>query len=284
MFKFKLQRFAEGEAAVSEAADVAVDQTATGTADNVPQNAEAEGAQTADERLPYDQIRQMYAEDINKTVRNAVEKRLSREKNAQGTLKKLEPLLTRAARKYKKDIKDLDGIMAAVNADETYYEQLAQEHGTNVEMERQFEQLARENRDFQERIAQQEEINKIREYNEKIAAQINDVKQFFPDFDLETEMEGNKEFAKLAAIPNLTLLDAYRATHFDSELKKAMTMTAQTVEANVVNNIKSGGTVAENGVGNNSPASVKKDITKLSLKEIRDITERARRGEIITFD
>ena len=97
-------------------------------------------------------------------------------------------------------------------------------------------------------------------------------------------MEGNKEFAKLAAIPNLTLLDAYRATHFDSELKKAMTMTAQTVEANVVNNIKSGGTVAENGVGNNSPASVKKDITKLSLKEIRDITERARRGEIITFD
>ena len=284
MFRFKLQRFAEGEAAVSEAADVAVDQTATGTADNVPQNAEAEGAQTADERLPYDQIRQMYAEDINKTVRNAVEKRLSREKNAQGTLKKLEPLLTRAARKYKKDIKDLDGIMAAVNADETYYEQLAQEHGTNVEMERQFEQLARENRDFQERIAQQEEINKIREYNEKIAAQINDVKQFFPDFDLETEMEGNKEFAKLAAIPNLTLLDAYRATHFDSELKKAMTMTAQTVEANVVNNIKSGGTVAENGVGNNSPASVKKDITKLSLKEIRDITERARRGEIITFD
>lgn len=284
MFKFKLQRFAEGEAAVSEAADVAVDQTATGTADNVPQNAEAEGAQTADERLPYDQIRQMYAEDINKTVRNAVEKRLSREKNAQGTLKKLEPLLTRAARKYKKDIKDLDGIMAAVNADETYYEQLAQEHGTNVEMERQFEQLARENRDFQERIAQQEEINKIREYNEKIAAQINDVKQFFPDFDLEAEMEGNKEFAKLAAIPNLTLLDAYRATHFDSELKKAMTMTAQTVEANVVNNIKSGGTVAENGVGNNSPASVKKDITKLSLKEIRDITERARRGEIITFD
>lgn len=279
---FDLQMFAEGDisgeaVAAPEAAETAAEPTADGEA------GAAVGEASADERIPYDRIREMYADDINKQIRNAVEKRLKREKDSQGTLKKLQPLLDRTARKYGKDVKDIDAIMEAVSADKTYYEELADKNGTTPEIEEMLEQSAREARTAREALEEREAIDRQRAAAEEIGRQIAEVKERFPDFDLQTELDSNPQFAKLAQNPSLSLLDAYRATHFDSEIAKAMQTTAHAVEANVVNNIRSGAQIAENGLGNTTPATVKKDITKLTLSEIQNCMERARRGEVVTF-
>lgn len=278
---FDLQLFAD-EGAVGEAAVAAESQVATGTGGGVETAPDAVPPAQGD-RQSYEEIRKLYGGDIDKEIRNAVEKRLKREKGSSDKLKKLQPLIDRTAKKYGKDAKDLDAVMDAFNADKSYYEELAMKNGTTPEIEEQLELSAREARSAREALAEREEQDRIREQTEKIARQVDEVKQFFPDFDLKTEMESSEQFRKLASNPYISLLDAYKATHFDAEINKAMKMTAQTVEANVVNNIKSGNMTRENGIGNASPAAVSADYSKYTAKDFRDMADRARRGEIIKF-
>lgn len=278
---FDLQLFAD-EGAVGEAAVAAESQVATGTGGGVETAPDAVPPAQGD-RQSYEEIRKLYGGDIDKEIRNAVEKRLKREKGSSDKLKKLQPLIDRTAKKYGKDAKDLDAVMDAFNADKSYYDELAMKNGTTPEIEEQLELSAREARSAREALAEREEQDRIREQTEKIARQVDEVKQFFPDFDLKTEMESSEQFRKLASNPYISLLDAYKATHFDAEINKAMKMTAQTVEANVVNNIKSGNMTRENGIGNASPAAVSADYSKYTAKDFRDMADRARRGEIIKF-
>ena len=278
---FDLQLFAD-EGAAGEAAAAAESQVATGTGGGVETAPDAVPPAQGD-RQSYEEIRKLYGGDIDKEIRNAVEKRLKREKGSSDKLKKLQPLIDRTAKKYGKDAKDLDALMDAFNADKSYYDELAMKNGTTPEIEEQLELSAREARSAREALAEREEQDRIREQTEKIARQVDEVKQFFPDFDLKTEMESSEQFRKLASNPYISLLDAYKATHFDAEINKAMKMTAQTVEANVVNNIKSGNMTRENGIGNASPAAVSADYSKYTAKDFRDMADRARRGEIIKF-
>ena len=278
---FDLQLFAD-EGAAGEAAVAAESQVATGTGGGVETAPDAVPPAQGD-RQSYEEIRKLYGGDIDKEIRNAVEKRLKREKGSSDKLKKLQPLIDRTAKKYGKDAKDLDALMDAFNADKSYYDELAMKNGTTPEIEEQLELSAREARSAREALAEREEQDRIREQTEKIARQVDEVKQFFPDFDLKTEMESSEQFRKLASNPYISLLDAYKATHFDAEINKAMQMTAQTVEANVVNNIKSGNMTRENGIGNASPAAVSVDYSKYTAKDFRDMADRARRGEIIKF-
>ena len=278
---FDLQLFAD-EGAAGEAAVAAESQVATGTGGGVETAPDAVPPAQGD-RQSYEEIRKLYGGDIDKEIRNAVEKRLKREKGSSDKLKKLQPLIDRTAKKYGKDSKDLDAVMDAFNADKSYYDELAMKNGTTPEIEEQLELSAREARSAREALAEREEQDRIREQTEKIARQVDEVKQFFPDFDLKTEMESSEQFRKLASNPYISLLDAYKATHFDAEINKAMKMTAQTVEANVVNNIKSGNMTRENGIGNASPAAVSVDYSKYTAKDFRDMADRARRGEIIKF-
>ena len=278
---FDLQLFAD-EGAAGEAAAAAESQVATGTGGGVETAPDAVPPAQGD-RQSYEEIRKLYGGDIDKEIRNAVEKRLKREKGSSDKLKKLQPLIDRTAKKYGKDSKDLDAVMDAFNADKSYYDELAMKNGTTPEIEEQLELSAREARSAREALAEREEQDRIREQTEKIARQVDEVKQFFPDFDLKTEMESSEQFRKLASNPYISLLDAYKATHFDAEINKAMKMTAQTVEANVVNNIKSGNMTRENGIGNASPAAVSVDYSKYTAKDFRDMADRARRGEIIKF-
>ena len=278
---FDLQLFAD-EGAAGEAAVAAESQVATGTGGGVETAPDAVPPAQGD-RQSYEEIRKLYGGDIDKEIRNAVEKRLKREKGSSDKLKKLQPLIDRTAKKYGKDAKDLDALMDAFNADKSYYDELAMKNGTTPEIEEQLELSAREARSAREALAEREEQDRIREQTEKIARQVDEVKQLFPDFDLKTEMESSEQFRKLASNPYISLLDAYKATHFDAEINKAMKMTAQTVEANVVNNIKSGNMTRENGIGNASPAAVSVDYSKYTAKDFRDMADRARRGEIIKF-
>lgn len=278
---FDLQLFAD-EGAAGEAAIAAESQVATGTGGGVETAPDAVPPAQGD-RQSYEEIRKLYGGDIDKEIRNAVEKRLKREKGSSDKLKKLQPLIDRTAKKYGKDAKDLDAVMDAFNADKSYYDELAMKNGTTPEIEEQLELSAREARSAREALAEREEQDRIREQTEKIARQVDEVKQFFPDFDLKTEMESSEQFRKLASNPYISLLDAYKATHFDAEINKAMKMTAQSVEANVVNNIKSGNMTRENGIGNASPAAVSVDYSKYTAKDFRDMADRARRGEIIKF-
>lgn len=230
-------------------------------------------------RLTFEQIREMYADDLKKytdsVTKDAVEKRLRREKGATQTLKKLQPLIDRAGRQYGIDPKDTDAVLKAVADDKSYYEQLAIKNGTTPEVEEELDRSRRETRELQEVIAEREEADAIRENAGRIVREINEVKAKFPDFNLEEAMK-NETFAMLVKNPQISMLTAYKAVSFDNEINRAVQTTAKTVEANVANKIKSGSRPTENAMSAASPADVTTDYSKLSLEECRSIIQAAK--------
>lgn len=268
------QAAAATEAGTNNAGNVQASEAVQGTAEG-----KAEAGTKGTERLTFEQIREMYADDLKKytdsITKDAVEKRLRREKGASQTLKKLQPLIDRAGRQYGIDPKDTDAVLKAVADDKSYYEQLAMKNGTTPEIEEELDKSRRETRELREEIAEREEADAIRENACRIMQQLSEVKARFPNFNFDEAMK-NEEFAMLVKNRNVPLLAAYKAVSFDDEISRAMQTTAKTVEANVANRIKSGSIPTENAMSGASPANVATDYSKLSLEECRSIIQAAK--------
>lgn len=233
-----------------------------------------------DGRTPYAEIRQMYGKEIDAEMSAAIEKRLRRQKGTEENYKLIKPLADRAFRKYGVEPGNYKALMDAVNADEDYYEQLASEKGTTPEAERELERAAREASSAREELDRIRDEEAMREQFKRISAQLEEVRAIAPDFDLEEEMR-NPTFAAMAKGGTVSLKSAYQAVHFDELTSHAMETAAKAAAQKVTNAVKSGGGVKENGVGGSAPASFKSDPSKMSLKEINDIMDRVKRGEII---
>ncbi len=282
--KYDLQMFAEdagaqvGEAAGAETPGVAESAVAVNT--DAVQN---ETPHKEQERVPYEQIRQMYKDEIEQDYTRRSNRDAVRQRKNSETLKELRPLLSRFARQYGKDAGDVKGIVEAALSDDAYYEQRAMSNGTTPEVERQLDEVSRARDAAQYELAAREEQDQLRDHYKRIQSQIDEVRQVFPDFDLNTEME-NPLFKSLCANPYVSLKAAYQTAHFDDITSRAIQNAVQTAEGKVVNRVKSGsGRPAENGASGGAPADVRRDPSKMSREEIREIIERAKRGEIITM-
>lgn len=241
-----------------------------------------EGQNSGEEKLPFEQILQMYGDEINDHTKKTVEKRLRKEKGAAEQLKKLQPFIDRGYRKYGIKSNSIDDLMSAVSEDKSYYEDLAIQNGTTAEIEEELDLSRREAEDAKAKLRDIEQAEIDRQNFQLIERQVNEIKATYPDFDLAKELE-NPKFDQLAHSPGVSLMDAYVMTHWRELQQRTVNTTAQAVERGVVNSIKSSARPVENGVKSTSPASVNTDIRNLSMKQIAEIMEEARRGKKITL-
>ena len=293
LIRFDLQRFADAAAQGdgSMGTDVSPG-AAEGTLEGAEKRlTEKEAAGVGDpgtpeqteERLPFAQIRQLYKDDIEQeyTRRHNRDARRRRKNNA--SLSELKPLIARLAKQYGKDAKDVRGIVESALSDNAYYEQRAMENGTTPELERQLDESDRAREAAQDALAAREEQDRVRQQYQRIQQQIDEARQFYPDFDLDREME-NPLFQSLCQNPHVSLRAAYQAVHFDEITSRAMQNAVQTAEGKLANRVKSGGgRPTENGAQAGAPADVHADPSKMSPQQIRDIIERVKRGEIVRF-
>lgn len=104
------------------------------------------------------------------------------------------------------------------------------------------------------------------------------VKEFYPDFNLEAELE-SRDFAELLK-RGISMKHAYELMHMDdikaAAERKAADAYSKSVNANLSRPV-------ENGTGNQSAVSHSSDVSKLTKKERADMAKRAARGEVITF-
>ena len=132
---------------------------------------------------------------------------------------------------------------------------------------------------------QQAEINTVMN---DILSRCDGVKQKYPDFDFNAEMENEQFFRLVAPLgrggSGIDPLTAYEVMH--PELKNAMvnqqinTAVANTTKA-INNNLNR---PQENGISNNSASMQKTDVSKMTLADIEEIKRRVQRGEKVTFD
>lgn len=309
---FDLQLFADAEgtsgAAPSEGAggQAAADTGLTAPAmqsnasDTAAQGADAgTGADAAGERLPWEQVRELYKDEIDADAKayakqyskDVVSRRLAKQKADVDTLESLKPFLEQEMYRRGLNPGDYAALVKAVEADKSVFRERAMANGTTEEVEERFYNAIRDKHNAEAEIARRDaaleeerQLNEMRTEYLKIAEDVKLIReQFDPSFDLKTVMATNQRFAHYANEPHNTILDAYKLAFHDDIIAKATAKAAEDAVTKAANAVRSGTMPQENAVNAGSPAIVKVDPSKLSKKEIDDYIAQAAMGANITF-
>ena len=235
-------------------------------------------------------IKGKYKEQYGKAVNDAVNRRFKNQKDLQGQIDAIDPVIRAIAQRYEVQA-DADGripidvLTDKVMNDNSLYEKEAFERGMSVEDLKQIKSLERENAQLKRATRQTAEQ---REW-EELVEQGNALKGMYPAFDIETEML-NPDFGRLLATLKRSgfanpVQTAYETVHRDEIMGGAMQYAVEQTKQKISKSIQSGmSRPQENGTSNaaaGTPTSL--DPSKLSKSQIEDIKRRAARGERITF-
>lgn len=227
-------------------------------------------------------IKGQYKDLYDAKMQDTIQKRLKGQKEVVDKFNSLTPTLELLASKYGVDVGDIEALNAAIEEDDSFYEQEALDRGMTVKDYKAFKKMEKENAALK---AQMDEAQK-QENGKKLFAQwmqqADETKKVYPSFNLEAEMNNQKFLDLLKS--NVDVRTAYEVTHKDEIIAGAMQFTAKTVEQKVANKIAANGArPVENGMSSQSSSLVKSDVSQLSREDRAEIIRRVQRGEKIKF-
>ena len=188
------------------------------------------------------------------------------------------PILDTLMQKY--GVSDVADLQKAIDADDGFWEQAAEDAGMSVQQYREFQSIQRENAAFR---AQQEAAQSQAQADQQVQqwyteAQALKQQPGFENFDLQAEAD-NPEFVRLLQ-SGIPVQHAYEVIHMDD----IIAAQAQQTSKAVVDNIRArGARPAENGTASSNAVIYKADVHKLTAEDRREIARRTRMGEHITF-
>lgn len=220
------------------------------------------------------EYKDLYTEEFQ----NAFNRRFPDYKELQKAKEDSKPILDKLAARYNIMDGDLSKLEKAIDNDNTYWAAAAEEAGMDADTFREMQVLKRQNAELlraqQDQMARAQADAQVRQWFEESQA----VKAKFPQFDFNTELQ-NPEFVDLLR-HHTPMEHAYKVLHFD----ELMSDTAFNTQKAVTENIRAkGARPAENGTASQSPFTVKRSASQLNRADRREVAERVRRGEIISF-
>lgn len=229
-----------------------------------------------------DLINGEYKDMFTERTQNIIDRRFKETKNLEAQLKAQSPIMDLLMSKYKVADGDISKLSQAIEQDDTYWEEAAEEAGLTVEQYKAVQKLEREN-------AELKRMQQARDAQNQANAQLNDwikqgeaLKQTYPDFDFKTEVQ-NKDFLGMLKA-GLPVQKAYEVMHLDSLVTGAARVAAQQAEQQTVARIKNKASrPVENGTSSQSASIIKSDVSSLSRADRAEIARRVARGERISF-
>ena len=259
-------------------------QPATATEETAPAaEVQTETAAQPDRNAEFEKlIKGEYKDLYDARVQDTVQKRLKGSKEIEAKFNALTPTLELLASKYGVDSTNIEALNAAIQEDDSYYEQEALEKGVSVQQLKEIRKMERENAELRQQMQEQESRENANKLYAQWMQQEQDTKAVYPSFSLEAEMQ-NPRFIDLLR-SNIDVRTAYEVLHKDEIIRGAMQFTAQTMEQKITNKIKANGArPTEGGMGSQSAAVVKSDVSQLSNEDISEVLRRVKRGEKISF-
>lgn len=225
-------------------------------------------------------IREEYKDVYDERVQTVLKSRLKNQKELEGRLSAVSPVLDLLMDKYK--VKNEQELARAIEQDDAYWEEGAEEAGLSVEQYKYMKKIERENAELQKAKQQAQQNEYARQQIGKWGREAEELKAEYPDFDLGNEM-GDRNFVGMlrAGVP---VKIAYEAIHINDVKAKTAQSAAKTAEKNVTENIRAkGARPQENGTMQSGGVIVKNDVSKLTREDRAEIAKRAMRGEKIQF-
>lgn len=282
MQKFDIQLFADGVAADATGAEGGVTDS---NSPLVTDNNTAEGAVT--DRVSFDElIKGEYKDDYENALKEALGKRMKssnkKYQQVQEQSDRYKSALDKVAFKYGiNNPDDTDALLAAIDSDNSYYEQYATEHGVSVDQAKtliEAEKITRENE-----MRKQNELHR-QQFDEKMrdwVAQGEKLKEKYPGFDFKTESE-NEQFRRFLNV-GINVEDAYTIIHRDELISGAMAYTYAQAQQDFANTQRANaGRPIENGISAQQAAQMTDSIANVSSAQRQKLIEAANRGEKVT--
>lgn len=208
-----------------------------------------------------------------------------RDQEVRGLEQQLEssrPILDMLLDRYKIGDGDLAKLAKAVENDDAYWSQAAEEAGLSVEQYKQFQRLQRQNEALLRQQRQRLGEERANAQLQKWYGEAEEVKAAYPSFDLSREVQDPQFLSMLRS--GVPVRQAYEVRHMEEIKAGIAAMQAKATERQVADNIRArGARPAENGTAGQSAFTVKDDVHKLTKKDREEIVRRAARGERIVF-
>lgn len=255
-------------------------------AGNVASEATGEGAQGVDKAQAFEQlIKGEYANEFNARTQAIIDKRFKETKNLEKQVEKFRPVLDALSAKYGET--DHDKLIAAVQADNSYFQEAADAEGMTVEQFRERETLRQKASSYDAMLAEHQRVERERQVYAEWNAQSQALKQSYPSFDFAAECKNpdtGPTFLKLLG-QGVSVETAYKTLHMDELLSGAIQTAVATTQQRTVQTIAAQGRrPAENGLGGSVATQIKsKDPAQMTKAERDALVRRAARGERITF-
>ena len=223
-----------------------------------------------------------YKDIYTEETQRIINRRFRETQNLEQQVARNQPLIDMLMQRYKISDGDIGKLTAAIENDDAYWSEAAEEAGMSVEQYKQFQKLQRENaalmRDQQQRRSQQAAQQQL----QKWYGEAEQVKGVYPSFDLNAEVK-NRQFISMLK-SGVPMQHAYEVVHLDDIKAGVAKMQAKATERQVVDGIRAkGARPQENGTTSQSAFTVKDDVSKLTKAERAEIARRVARGETIKF-
>ena len=227
------------------------------------------------------QAASQYKDLYDAEVQGILHKRLGKYKGMEQEMQQLSPALKMLEKKY--GVTGAEAVARAILNDDANYEEEAAARGMDVETYKEMRQTQLENESLRaerEQSRQQEEAaRQVAGWRQEETA----LKQLYPDFDLDTEMEasGGELFAMLKS--GVPLEHAYKVLHMDELMQGTIAGAVQRTQQRTLETIAArGARPVENGAGMSTEHAGKYDVSKLTRAQMEELERRALHGETIT--
>lgn len=223
-----------------------------------------------------------YKDIYTEETQRVINRRFGETKNLEEQVKRSQPIMDMLMQRYKIADGDPAKLQKAIENDDAYWSEAAEEAGLSVEQYKQFQRLQRENAALLNAQRQRQSQQAAEQQLQRWYGEAEQVKGLYPSFDLNAEVKNPQFLSMLRA--GVPVQHAYEVIHMDEIKAGVAQLTAQATEKQVVDGIRAkGARPQENGTTSQSAFTVKDDVSKLTKAERAEIARRVARGETISF-
>lgn len=227
-------------------------------------------------------IKGEYKAEYEARLKDTISRRLKGTEAIVAKYNQAQPVLSKLTQYYGVDAEDMAALDKAIDEDESFYQDEALESGLTVQQVKEKRKMLRENAELKAQLDAQATRKAGDELYAKWMQQAEQVKQIYPAFDLNTELQ-NEAFRNLLR-SNIPIQTAFEVLHKDELIPAAMQFTAQQISQKVANDIRAGSRrPAEGAMKSQSTAVYKSDVSQLTDADMAEINRRVLRGEKIRF-
>lgn len=221
-----------------------------------------------------------YKDIYTEETQRIIDRRFREARNLEERAAKQQPVIDMLMQRYKIADGDLGKLAAAVENDNAYWSEAAEEAGMSVEQYKQFQKLQRENAALLRDQRMRQNQRAAQQQLQKWYSEGEQVKAVYPDFDLGAESKNPQFISMLKA--GVPVQHAYEVIHMDEIKAGVAQSTARQTEKQVVDGIRAkGNRPAENGTSSQSAFTVKDDPHKWTKQDRAEVARRVARGETI---